>query len=354
MFFKPRDKRKPYGASFNVAAEVLETREMMAASLGVWMTQTQIKALPTSGTAWQGLVSAANKSSSPNLSDQNSNDDVYTLAKALVGYRTNNNTLMAQARSHIMRAIGTESDGETLALGRNLASYVIAADIVGLSSSDDTRFRSYLRSVISKNLAGRTLISTFEQRPNNWGTMAGGSLAAVAVYLQDDKLLTRVAQVYKGWLGDRSSYTGFKYGDLDWQANRNSPVGINPLGAKISIGGVFRNVDGALPEELRRGGGLRWPPTKTGYVYEALQGALVTAEILYNNGYDSGDKNVYEWQNKALLRAYTWANNVVGWKAEGDDLWQINIVNKRYGTNFAGTQSANHGKIMGWTSWTHQ
>lgn len=349
MFFKPRDKRKPYGANFNVAAEVLEVREMMAASLGVWMTQAEIKSLPTTGAAWQGLVSAANKSSNPNLADQNSNDDQYTLAKALVGFRTGNETLMAQARDHIMRAIGTESGSETLALGRNLASYVIAADIVGLSSSDDSTFRSFLSTVIRKNLAGRTLISTFEQRPNNWGTMAGGSLAAVAVYLKDDTLLTRVAQVYKGWLGDRGSYAGFKYGDLSWQANRSSPVGINPLGSKLLINGVYRSVDGALPEELRRGGGLQWPPKKTGYVYEALQGAIVTAEILHKRGFD-----VYNWQDKALLRAYTWVNNVAGWKAEGDDLWQINIVNKRYGTNFATSQTANHGKIMGWTSWTHQ
>lgn len=348
MFFKQRDKRKPYGTTFNVAAEVLEERAMMAASVGVWMTHAEIKALPTSGTAWTTLVKAANRYSLPNLSDQNSNDDVTTLAKALVGFRTDNQTMMNQARNSIMGIIGTEQGGETLALGRNLASYVIAADIVGLSSANDSKFRSYLKTVISKNLAGRTLISTFEDRPNNWGTMAGGSLAAVAVYLQDDALLARVAQVYKGWLGDRTSYAGFKYGSLDWQYNRNSPVGINPKGATISIGGVPRSVDGALPEELRRGGGLKWPPTKTGYVYEALQGALVTSEILYKRGYD-----VYNWQDKAMLRAYTWLDNI-GWKAEGDDLWQMNVVNKRYGTSFASSQTANSGKIMGWTSWTHQ
>src|SRR5690606_26242115 len=112
-----------------------------------------------------------------------------------------------------------------------LASYVIAADIVGLSATQDTQFRAWLRRTLTDTHLGRTLQSTHEDRPNNWGTMAGASRAAVAVYLGDTKELARTAQVFKGWLGDRSSYAGFKYGDLSWQSNPNQPVGINPKGA---------------------------------------------------------------------------------------------------------------------------
>lgn len=342
-------KRKSSSYPLPAEVQVMEQRQMLSATVGVWITKEQIAALPTTGTAWNGLVSAANKSSSADLSNQDNNDDVNTLAKALVGVRTGNETMMADARKHIMSIMETENGGRSLALARNLPSYVIAADLVGLSSADETKFKSWLKSVVNERMdEGRTLKQTFEQRPNNWGTHAGAALASIAVYTNDSVLLARVVQVYKGWLGDRSSYTGFKYGDLDWQANKNAPVGINPLGAKLSIGGSLRDVDGALPEEMRRGGSLSWPPKETGYAYEALQGALVTAEILHNKGYD-----VYNWSDKALLRAYKFLDRI-GWQAEGDDRWQMNIVNLRYNTSFPSTLSANYGKNMGWTSWTHQ
>jgi hypothetical protein len=46
-----------------------------------------------------------------------------------------------------MAAIGTERGGRTLALARNLVSYVIAADLIDLKSYDagkDQQFRSWL------------------------------------------------------------------------------------------------------------------------------------------------------------------------------------------------------------------
>jgi hypothetical protein len=68
-----------------------------------------------------------------------------------------------------------------------------------------------------------TLVSTHEDRPNNWGTHAGASRVAVAVYLGDSAELERAAQVFKGWLGDRASYAGFNYGDLSWQCDAANP-----------------------------------------------------------------------------------------------------------------------------------
>jgi hypothetical protein len=192
---------------------------------------------------------------------------------------------------------------------------------------------------------GRSLQSTHEDRPNNWGTMAGGSRAAVAAYLGDAAELARTAQVFEGWLGNRSAYAGFNYdSDLSWQADPSRPVGINPLGATKE----GHSIDGALPEEMRRGGSFQWPPIETGYPWGALQGAVVQAEILYRAGYDT-----WQWQDRALLRAVEFLYGL-GWSPEGDDEWTPWLVDARYGTSFAANASAKHGKIMGWTSWTHQ
>jgi hypothetical protein len=314
-----------------------------AATKGIWISPAQVAALPARGQAWNALLAAANTPiGRPHLADQNDPTDVLTLAKALVGVRTGQRAYLEQARANIMAAIGTERGGETLALGRNLAPYVIAADLVGLSPAQDAEFRTWLRSTLTERLAGRTLRSTHEDRPNNWGTMAGASRAAVAAYLGDQAELARTAQVFKGWLGDRNAYAGFKYGDLSWQADPLAPVGINPRGA-IKEGHA---IDGALPEEMRRGGTFQWPPLFTGYTWESLQGAVTQAEILHRAGYDA-----WQWQDRALLRAVQFLYGI-GWKPVGDDAWIPWLIDARYGTHYATDPRAAPGKVMGWTAWT--
>jgi hypothetical protein len=205
----------------------------------------------------------------PNIADQNSQHDTNTLAAALVYARTSDASYRAKAAGAIMAAIGTGRGGRTLALGRNLVSYVIAADLIDLQRYDagiDQQFRSWLAAVRTETLDGRTLISTHEMRPNNWGTHAGASRVAADLYLGDTADLARAAQVFKGWLGDRSAYAGFKYGDLAWQARPDAPVGINPKGATKN----GQSIDGVLPDDQRRAGGFGWPPQKENYVWEGL------------------------------------------------------------------------------------
>jgi hypothetical protein len=101
-----------------------------------------------------------------------------------------------------------------------------------------------------------------------------------------------------------------------------------------------------LPDDQRRAGGWSWPPPKENYVWEGLQGAIVQAELLHHAGYD-----VYSWQDRALLRAYTWLHTVCTFLAEGDDTWQAWIVNARYGTSFPAGSGI--GKNMGFTDWMY-
>lgn len=319
----------------------------------IWMSKEEILALPMSGSAWNALQSKADTpAGTPDVSNQDDNCDVIVLAKALVYARTGVETYRTQVRQSCMAAIDTEVGGAALACARNLCSYVIAADLVGLTPTEDEVFRAWLRRALTEvHSDGRSLRSTHEDRPNNYGTHAGATRAAIAVYLGDATELARTATVFRGWLGDRSAYAGFKYGELWWQCDSAKPVGINPAGCVVN--GV--PVGGALPEEMRRGGDLQWPPAKgdaVNYTWEAVQGALVQAEILRRQGYDT-----WNWENQALRRMIEYLHDLElrfgDWWAEGDDSWAPWIANKAYGMSFPVSTPTRPGKNMGYTDWTH-
>jgi hypothetical protein len=318
----------------------------LVARPGIWFSAEEARTLPTSGQAWQQLKAAADGPlGTPEISDQDSDHDVRTLAVALVYARTGAQSYRQKASQAVMAAVGTENGGGSLALARNLVSYVISSDLVGLSTSDDQNFRAWLRDVTGRTMAdGRTLRQTHEARPNNWGTHAGASRAAAAMYLGDRAEIARTAQVFDGWLGDRSAWSKFKFGDLSWQCDPNAPVGVNAKGC-VKNGG---SVDGVLPDDQRRSGGPTQPPPKENYVYEALQGAVVQAEILFRAGYAAWD-----WEDRALLRALDWLHGEASYPAAGDDQWLPWLVNRRYDTRFPAANPARHGKNMGWTNWTH-
>jgi hypothetical protein len=316
----------------------------------IWISAEKWSKLPMSGPAWQQLKTRADlPAGTPNLSDQDQMSNVYVLAKALVYARTGEEKYRTEVRQKLKLALNTELDGRTLALGRELAAYVIAADLIHLPGYDSTfdtqEFRPWLRRTLSETLEGRTLQSTHEKRPNNWGTHAGASRAAVAVYLGDTAELARTAQVFKGFLGDRSAYAGFTFGtDLSWQCDPARPVGINPRGC-LKNG---HSLDGVQPDDQRRCGSFQWPPCRTNYTWEALQGVLVQAVILSRAGYD-----VWTWGNQAILRAATWLQKDANYPAEGDDTWQLHLINFYYGPRFPAPLPARPGKNMGWTDWTH-
>jgi hypothetical protein len=323
----------------------------------IWISSEELARLPMAGKPWEKLRAAAGGSPGrPRLSDQDQSHNVIILAKALVYGRCSTEADHSQCQDvdltalrveivgQIMAIRETENGGRTLSLGRELAAYVIAADIVKLPAREDEEFRGWLRAVRHETLGGRTLISTHEDRPNNWGTHAGASRIAASLYLGDESDVKRAAAVFKGWLGDRSAYAGFRYGDLSWQCDADRPVGINPSGCTKE--GHF--LDGALPDDQRRGGRFRWPPPKENYVYEALQGAIVQAVLLRRAGFDA-----FNWEDQALLRAYRWLHVQARFPPVGDDTWQLPIVDCVYGTRFWNGSPTRPGKNMGWTGWTH-
>jgi len=308
--------------------------------------------LPVDGPAWENILAAAEKPcGDPDLSDQDQMTNVLVLARALVFARTGEERHRDEVRTSCLEAMGTERGGRTLALGRELAAYVIAADLVTLDPEEEETFRLWLRLCLETDLEGRTLRSTHEDRPNNWGTHAGASRAAAAAYLGDESELERCARVFRGWLGEPDFYSAFEYGDdLSWQADPSRPLGINPRGA--SREGF--SLDGIIPDDMRRGGSFQVPPKPTGYPWGAMEGAVLLAELLRRRGYDA-----WTWGDRALLRAAEALHRLHGeypddeWWAHGDDVWMPWVINRACGADFPTLTPARPGKNMGWTDWTH-
>ncbi|HEY3523819.1 MAG TPA: alginate lyase family protein, partial [Candidatus Limnocylindrales bacterium] len=315
----------------------------------ILMSRSAIQRLPTSGAAWSQVKDWADASAGkPDIADQDDDTELHTLARALVWARTGTESYRTGAIALIKAAIGTEVGGRSLALARNLPAYVIAADIVGLSTVapdfDANQFRPWLRKLLTERMSdGDDLVTIDERRPNNWGTHAGAARVAIAAYLGDSNEIARAAAVFRGWLGDRSAYAGFSWGDLSWQCDSSKPVGINPAGCSKS----GTNVDGVLPDDMRRGGTFPHVGSDgTGYSWEALQGALLEAELLSVAGYDT-----WHWSNDALARAVRFLYRQVDAPAEGDDEWEPWIVDAEYGTSYHASAPAGVGKNFGFTDW---
>lgn len=324
---------------------------------GIWISTAELRRLPERGPAWRRLEQIARREPGhPDLSNKDDEDDTNALAAALVAARTRDGGLRRKAARLVAQAIGTERGGRTLALGRGLVSYVIAADLIDLRRLDpetDAAFREWLRTVRFERLrpgSRPTLVATHEVAPNNWGTHAGASRIAADIYLGDTADLARAAAVVKGYLGDRAAYHAFRYGDdLSWQADASRPVGVNPAGA-VRDG---QDVGGALPDDMRRGCARRSPPCPTGYPWEAMQGAVVEAELLSRQGYDA-----WHWGDRALERAARFLIDTSrrydepAFAPRGNDVWVAWLLNRRYGLRLPASAPTRPGRGVGWTDWT--
>lgn len=322
--------------------------QRVARAEGMFISEGELRALPTSGGAWNNLLDWAGESAAnPELKDQNDDTDAVVVAKALVYARTGQAVYREQVIEAIERVMGSERGSGILAVARNLAGYVIAADLVKLDGATDARFRAWLEEVRFQVFDGQgpdlSLVSCHEERPNNFGTHCGTSRIAAALYLGDEGEVQRAANVFRGWLGDRNAYRGFKFGsDLSWHCDPNQPVGINPADCQKE----GKTLSGVLPDDQRRGGSYSWPPPKENYVWEALQGALGQAYLLERQGYDP-----FGWSEQGLLRATGWLYETASFGANGDDSGLPWLIDARYGTGFA-SNAAHPGKNgLGFYDW---
>jgi myo-inositol-hexaphosphate 3-phosphohydrolase len=325
------------------------------------MTAEDLAARPISGEAWNRLFAAAEMVDQ--VAAQGGHDsvhDVYIMAAALVAVRLNDDGRRQIVADNIAEAITNhiEEDGNSLSLTRSLPGYIIAADLIDLKTfapSIDSTFRAWLEFVVYElKLDDATQVEKHEIRGNNHGTQAGVARIAAARYLDKQDDLERAAAVFKGWLGDSSSYNGFSWGNLCWQVDPNNPVGILPKGSTMMVAGALRDVDGVQPDDQRRAGcpqnQNRWPPRTDTHVWGGLQGAVGQAYLLARAGYDA-----WEWGDQAILRAISWQHDPARGNApaESDDFWILPLVDSVYSTSYWIGTPVGYGKQVGWTDWTH-
>ena len=330
---------------------------------GLWSSEAELRNNPVSGPAWEAVKSAADLDfSKPVINNNNSNDDVNCLAASIVYARTGDkfykNRVIAALEYNVAGASpGFDSNG-ILTWCRNTGAYALAADMVGYRTP---QFETWLRNMVEtyRDPANHnnTIEEIFYRRANNWGTQAFGTLCAVYGYLKDTAKLKKIRNYWIQLVTGPNP--GATYGsDISWHADLNNLRLINPKGSVKN--GV--NIDGIMPDDMRRNGPFSNPPPKsiTSYHWEALQGIISGARILER--FDK-DLSIWEIGDRAILRAVKiletdWRKdyNINGsnWAAIGDDTWMLPFVDATYGTDFRKNafdppRLWEHGKNAGWS-----
>ena len=337
----------------------------------MWISESEIMSLPTSGEAWDKLSETAFRNwGKANLRNQDSDHAIYTLAGALVYARTGDDALRMKVRDGIIAAkqsLDEPSEWQTrngvLAAGRLLGAYVISADLISLKEFDpaaDQEFRSWLRTIRTTEIGthGRwkSITYTCENAPANWGTFACASRIAASIYLGDTADVNRAANIIRAFLGDRAAYPADAPGkagyfehtggyDSSWVCDDATWTAINPGCVKSGV-----NVDGVLVEDAARGGSCcTLKRSGVEYSWEALQGLFVSVELLYRTG-AYGDP--YQWSNQALRRAMDFMQRS-GWDISRPASYVPWMANFRYDTDYPAGPSSN-GRILSWGDWMYQ
>ena len=330
-----------------------------AATDYILMSRSALMARPSSGTPWRTLKAVAAVSlGTPNLCNQDSKHHLRTFAAALVYARTGWAYYGRKARGGVMAAIRTQRvgcDNATLALGRQLTAYVLAADFADLSGTADATFRSWLSTIRRKTIGGHgvwdSLYRTHIRSAANWGAYAGAARIAASLYLGDTADVRAAHLITRGFLGDRTAY---RFSDRLTTAAKSwacAPATYTPVNPWCRKSGIL--VDGAVVADLSRGGGLRWPPGTTGVQYQldSIQGLGLQVELLYQNGYT----NAWQWSSRALRRM---ANIVTRSKSAGGTGWNETqasrqmpwLLNRRLGMTLPRRYSG-MGRAIGFTDW---
>jgi hypothetical protein len=338
---------------------------------GMWISQSEVMQLPTSGSAWENVRDTAYGSwGRPNLLNQDSNHAINTLAGALASVRLEDESLRATVRDAIMAAKRTadesnewQTDNGVLAAGRQIGAYVIAADLIDLENYDpvfDREFREWLgyirTSEIGTHGRWKSITYTCENVAANWGTFACASRIAASIYLDDTTDVDRAASILQAFFGDRSAYPANAPGEdgyfqhtggfeSSWSCDDAIWTGINPGCVESGV-----NIDGVLVEDASRGGGCCiLQEDGNMYSWEALQGLFVSAELLYRTG---RYENPYDWSDQALKRSLDFMQRS-GWEVTSPSKYVPWMANARYGTSYP-TSSGTEGRIMSWGDWMYQ
>lgn len=347
------------------------TTSAITTSGGMWIPPSDLMSLPISGTAWDRIKNAAYGSwGTADLKNQDNKHAIYTLAGALVYARNGDTALRIKVKSAILaakRSLDESSEWQTtngvLAAGRQIGTYVIAADLIKLRNYDltaDTEFRAWLVLIRTTDIGthGRwkNLQYTCENAAGNWNTFACASRIAASIYVGDTADVKRSSLIIRALLGERSVYPADAPGVdgyfehtagylASWSCKDSTWMGVNPNCSKSGV-----NISGVLVEDASRGGGccvLKGDGIM--YSWEALQGLFVSTELLYRTG---NYGNPYTWSNNSLKRSLNFLQKS-GWAVTNPATYVPWLANARYSTSFP-TKTGGNGRIMGWGDWLYQ
>lgn len=377
----------------------------------VGLTAAEIQALPTSGTAWDNLVAAADGAVSTTLSSTSANSpwlntyyesaDVAVrrkvagqyLAAALVyvaGGATHTAATYRDAVEDALRfIIGTEIDTTSysqdpvdhlLATMRQLSSWVMAADLIGM---DDTltgtrsgwtsdQFGTWLGTLRTKSIGtqGRftTMYKTVWISASNWGGMAFAAYLSICAYLDDTVQLDWVRDnVAKGFTGEdvtahpswpagefsptEEGFTATADFDSSYACNYNAdyPTTGDTAWTPINPTACGLGMDGICVEDLSRSASAypTYDSTGIGYTNEVLEGWIAGAIVLYSTGRD-----IFVYGSDALLRAMKWLDREAEINTYHLSNWQAHAINAYYGSSLP-TVTSTWGQTYGFADWIY-
>jgi hypothetical protein len=347
---------------------------------GLWFSPEDIADLPMSGPAWEELLAGANQDlSQPNIGDQDDRTGLYCFAAAIVWTRDPMvyaehyeratkclDDLVAAGDPSSADAVG---DGRSLAWARNGFGYAATADLLDYRPPEVV---AYMEDLADSFICTQMEVTLFEMatlRPNNWGTLGLGSLAAIYVYLGNEERLDQLhTQIEAALEGPVQPYADDRW-DLEeqpsWQEHPEDPSSwrlITPAG--LTKDGL--DLDGIVPEDMQRGepgafdGSSYTSWSHTNYPWETIQGLATAARVLERRGYP-----VWSLGDSAILRAVERYNRLADesgnleWAARTGNAraWVLPFVDDAYGSDTLGDALAadpdnrdvfGSGRIAGW------
>jgi hypothetical protein len=225
-------------------------------------------------------------------------------------------------------------------------------------NSDGSRVEAWIRSFLTKKLrhnndASRLIGFPVFESGSNASAEQGAAYAAVAAYLGNHSALEYAWNRFRLYSCDRSSPESeinlTKGVGGGWAHDRNNACAVNPAGTSRD----GHRIDGAIINDMVRGGSYQWTPGYTQYPWVGLEGYVPAAYILYRAGYPA-----FELENRAVLRTleylkYLDDNTSSDWFDGSRANEIVHLVNVIYGTNFPMKGPTGGGRTVGFTGWTH-
>lgn len=388
-----------------------------ATTKGIWMHPWELADLDTANAAWTFLSTRAystnwqNSQGGADPKIQVSRIAGHCVGAAMVWQRRGGAAggdpwLRARVRDSIMKAVRKLDDTaeynacpHVLTVGRQLAGYCIAADLIDLESfapDSDAVFRPWLDDKLTREFPqsnptyGKSIVKTHEST-NTWGMTIGSSRIAILLYLGGRGAeVARCDSIFRAHTDQAYYPAGSVWFDSfggdyfrkppDYQptwvcGDTSSWLTISPSCLKTDPdGGEVVDIDGAIVTETSRkvSGGpsvpFVWPPWPEGanYHWESMKGLTMQAELL-DRAWETTQPFLLD---RNIETTYGYGNSISGIGGlrrcmdfiirAGYPLapfttndWLTWVLNKRYGTTFQTRALVQSDFQMGWTDWTH-